>query len=122
ARNRQPQRARRRSRRGRDRRPHRARRRARAAEEARSDRLGRRALSDLDFCRFSGLAGAMAEREKLGFGARLAIGGIAGFVATMAMTSAMRRLHRQLPARERYPLTPREIVDSTLDPPPAVAP
>ena len=64
----------------------------------------------------------MAEPEKLGFGARLAIGGIAGFVATMAMTSAMRRLHRQLPARERYPLTPREIVDSTLDPPPAVAP
>ena len=64
----------------------------------------------------------MAEREKLGFGARLAIGGIAGFVATMAMTSAMRRLHRQLPARERYPLTPREIVDSTLDPPPAAAP
>jgi uncharacterized membrane protein YagU involved in acid resistance len=64
----------------------------------------------------------MAEREKLGLGARLVIGGIAGFVATMAMTSAMRRLHRQLPARERYPLTPREIVDSTLDPPAAAAP
>jgi hypothetical protein len=64
----------------------------------------------------------MAEKEKLGFGARLVIGGIAGFVATMAMTSAMRRLHRQLPARERYPLTPREIVDSTLDPPAAMAP
>lgn len=29
-------------------------------------------------------------------GARLAIGAIAGFVATMALTSAMRRLHRQL--------------------------
>jgi hypothetical protein len=64
----------------------------------------------------------MAEREKLGLGARLVIGGIAGFVATMAMTSAMRRLHRQLPARERYPLTPREIVDSALDPPAAAAP
>jgi hypothetical protein len=64
----------------------------------------------------------MAEKEKLGFGARLVIGGIAGFVATMAMTSAMRRLHRQLPARELYPLTPREIVDSTIAPPPALAP
>lgn len=31
----------------------------------------------------------------------------------MAMTMAMRRLHRRLPAEERYPLTPREIVDST---------
>ena len=64
----------------------------------------------------------MAERDKLGLGARLVIGGIAGFVATLAMTSAMRRLHRRLPARERYPLTPREIVDATLDPPPAAAP
>jgi hypothetical protein len=40
----------------------------------------------------------------------------------MAMTSAMRRLHRKLPAKERYPLTPREIVDATLDPPAAMAP
>jgi uncharacterized membrane protein YagU involved in acid resistance len=45
-------------------------------------------------------------------GSRLLIGGIAGFVGTMAMTSAMRRMHRRLPAKERYPLTPREIVDS----------
>jgi uncharacterized membrane protein YagU involved in acid resistance len=43
---------------------------------------------------------------------RLLIGGIAGFVGTMAMTSAMRRVHRRLPDKERYPLTPREIVDS----------
>jgi uncharacterized membrane protein YagU involved in acid resistance len=64
----------------------------------------------------------MAEREKLGLGARLAIGGIAGFVATMAMTAAMRRLHRRLPAKERYPLTPREIVDSALGPPASAAP
>jgi hypothetical protein len=64
----------------------------------------------------------MAEKEKLGLGARLVIGGIAGFVATMAMTSAMRRLHGLLPARERYPLTPREIVDATIHPPPALAP
>jgi len=60
--------------------------------------------------------------DELGLGARLVIGGIAGFVATMAMTSAMRRLHKRLPARERYPLTPREIVDATLAPPPAIAP
>lgn len=43
---------------------------------------------------------------------RLLVGGIAGFVGTMAMTAAMRRLHRRLPEKERYPLTPREIVDS----------
>src|SRR5438874_11760940 len=28
------------------------------------------------------------------------------------MTAAMRRMHARLPAKERYPLTPREIVDS----------
>lgn len=43
---------------------------------------------------------------------RLLIGGIAGLVGTLAMTAAMRRGHRRLPAEERYPLTPREIVDS----------
>lgn len=42
---------------------------------------------------------------------RLVIGAIAGFVGTMTMTMAMRRLHRPLPDKERYPLTPREIVD-----------
>ena len=52
------------------------------------------------------------EPEELKLGSRLVIGAIAGFVGTMAMTMAMRRLHRQLPAKERYPLTPREIVDS----------
>jgi uncharacterized membrane protein YagU involved in acid resistance len=50
--------------------------------------------------------------EKLSVGSRLIIGGIAGIVGTMAMTAAMRRLHRRLPDAERYPLTPREIVDS----------
>ena len=54
--------------------------------------------------------------------ARLLVGGIAGFVATMAMTAAMRRLHGKLPAKERYPLTPREIIDATLAPPPSHAP
>src|SRR5687768_11916905 len=50
--------------------------------------------------------------DRLKLGSRLLIGGIAGFVGTMAMTAAMRRLHRRLPEEERYPLTPREIVDS----------
>ena len=50
--------------------------------------------------------------DKLGLGSKLLIGGIAGFVGTMAMTAAMRRMHRRLPAGERYPLTPREIIDS----------
>src|SRR5690349_14929545 len=54
-------------------------------------------------------------KDDLGFGSRLLIGGIAGFVGTMAMTAAMRRLHQKLPARERYPLPPREIVDSTAE-------
>ncbi len=50
--------------------------------------------------------------DRLKLGSRLLIGGIAGFVGTMAMTAAMRRLHRRLPEEERYPLTPREIIDS----------
>jgi hypothetical protein len=50
--------------------------------------------------------------DRLKLRSRLLIGGIAGFVGTMAMTAAMRRIHRRLPAKERYPLTPREIVDS----------
>jgi uncharacterized membrane protein YagU involved in acid resistance len=50
--------------------------------------------------------------EKLRLGTKLLIGGIAGFAGTLAMTAAMRRMHRRLPAKERYPLTPREIVDS----------
>ncbi len=55
------------------------------------------------------------KEEKLGLGSRLLVGAIAGFVGTMAMTSAMRRLHQKLPERERYPLTPREIIDSTAE-------
>ena len=53
--------------------------------------------------------------EKLKLSSRLVIGAIAGFAGTLAMTSAMRRLHQRLPAKERYPLTPREIVDSTAE-------
>lgn len=40
----------------------------------------------------------------------------------MAMTAAMRRLHARLPAKERYPLPPREIVDAAAAPPAAAAP
>jgi hypothetical protein len=52
----------------------------------------------------------------LKLGSRLIIGAIAGTIGTMAMTSAMRRLHQRLPDEERYPLTPREIIDSAIDP------
>lgn len=44
------------------------------------------------------------------------IGAIAGFVATAVMTSAMRRMHGRLPARERYPLPPREITETLVEP------
>ena len=46
---------------------------------------------------------------------RLLIGAIAGFVGTMAMTAAMRRMHEKLPPKESYPLTPREIIDSMAE-------
>jgi uncharacterized membrane protein YagU involved in acid resistance len=52
-------------------------------------------------------------KDGLKFGSRLLIGAIAGFVGTMAMTAAMRRMHKRLPAKDSYPLPPREIVDST---------
>ncbi len=64
----------------------------------------------------------MSKDNDLGLGARLLIGGIAGFVATMAMTSTMRHLHARLPRKERYPLPPREIVEEVLEPPRAAAP
>jgi hypothetical protein len=54
-------------------------------------------------------------RNELGLGSRVLIGGIAGFAATLAMTSAMARLHRRLPRHEQYPLTPREIIASGAD-------
>jgi uncharacterized membrane protein YagU involved in acid resistance len=55
------------------------------------------------------------KEQELGLGSRLLIGAVAGFVGTMAMTAAMRRLHERLPAEERYPLTPREIIDSVAE-------
>lgn len=55
------------------------------------------------------------KKERIGVGSRMLIGGIAGVVGTLAMTAAMRRMHEKLPAKERYPLTPREIVDSVAE-------
>lgn len=55
------------------------------------------------------MADAVSRKPRLA--SRLVIGAVAGFVGTMAMTGAMRRLHGRLPREQRYPLTPREIVD-----------
>ena len=48
---------------------------------------------------------------------RLLLGALAGLVGTAAMTAAMRALHRRLPAEQRYPLPPREIVQKVLPEP-----
>ena len=45
---------------------------------------------------------------------RLVFGALQDSVATMAMTSFMRRAHRRLPASQNYPLPPREIIDRTI--------
>jgi uncharacterized membrane protein YagU involved in acid resistance len=42
-------------------------------------------------------------------------GALAGFVATIPMTLAMKALHTQLPPGERYPLPPRLIVESAAE-------
>lgn len=41
---------------------------------------------------------------------RLAYGAIAGVAASLTMTTAMRRLHRNLPDDEQYAVPPREII------------
>jgi uncharacterized membrane protein YagU involved in acid resistance len=43
-------------------------------------------------------------------------GAVAGFLATIPMTLAMRELHRRLPSKERYPLPPRLITEQVLGP------
>lgn len=48
---------------------------------------------------------------RLSLGTRLLLGGIAGFVATLPMSMVVRLAHRRLPARERYPAPPRELID-----------
>ena len=47
---------------------------------------------------------------------RLLIGALGGIAGTVAMTVAMRSLHRRLPAAERSPLPPREIIESMAMP------
>jgi hypothetical protein len=42
--------------------------------------------------------------------ARLTLGALGGFTATLPMTAVMRRMHERLPKAERYPLPPRQIV------------
>lgn len=49
------------------------------------------------------------------YGSRLLYGSLAGTAATILMTGTMRRLHEALPETERYPLPPRELVDSVTD-------
>src|SRR5690606_33139906 len=48
---------------------------------------------------------------------RALLGAIGGVVGTFAMTAAMRAMHRRLPAEQRYPLPPREIVEGGLPEP-----
>jgi len=45
---------------------------------------------------------------------RILLGALAGIAATCAMTATARAMHRRLPVVERYPLPPREIVESSL--------
>jgi uncharacterized membrane protein YagU involved in acid resistance len=45
---------------------------------------------------------------------RILLGALAGIAATCAMIATARAMHRRLPAVERYPLPPREIVESSL--------
>jgi hypothetical protein len=45
---------------------------------------------------------------------RILKGVLAGICGTIAMTAVMRRLHRRLPSRYRYPLPPREIMEKIV--------
>jgi uncharacterized membrane protein YagU involved in acid resistance len=45
---------------------------------------------------------------------RALIGALGGLAGTFTMTAAMRAMHRRLPAHERYPLPPREIIEGSL--------
>jgi uncharacterized membrane protein YagU involved in acid resistance len=45
----------------------------------------------------------------------LVVGALAGLAATVPMTLFMQRMHQQLPARERYPLPPSEIVEELTE-------
>jgi uncharacterized membrane protein YagU involved in acid resistance len=45
---------------------------------------------------------------------RLLLGALAGIAGTFAMTAAARAMHRRLPAADRNPLPPREIIEGGL--------
>jgi uncharacterized membrane protein YagU involved in acid resistance len=45
---------------------------------------------------------------------RVLLGALAGIAGTFAMTALARAMHRRLPAEERYPLPPREIIEGAL--------
>jgi hypothetical protein len=47
-----------------------------------------------------------------GLSDRTLLAALAGFVATLPMTSAMSRMHARLPRGERYPLPPRELSEN----------
>ena len=51
-------------------------------------------------------------KTKAPLSSRLVYGAIAGFVATAPMTAVMYRMHRRLGRKKRYPLPPREIVET----------
>ena len=53
--------------------------------------------------------------QKATLPAALVIGALAGLAATVPMTLFMQQMHQQLPARERYPLPPSEIVEELTD-------
>jgi uncharacterized membrane protein YagU involved in acid resistance len=62
-------------------------------------------------------SGGRRRNRQPGVAGELLLGALAGLVGTAAMTAAMRALHRRLPARERYPLPPREIIQEVLPKP-----
>src|SRR5688572_7335554 len=49
--------------------------------------------------------------DKKGLAIAIAVGALAGLVATVPMTMAMTRIHRRLPREQRYALPPRIITD-----------
>jgi putative membrane protein len=54
--------------------------------------------------------GYVAEGTRRMATAAIAKGAVAGLLATVPMTLSMELMHRQLPAREQYPLPPSEIM------------
>jgi uncharacterized membrane protein YagU involved in acid resistance len=53
--------------------------------------------------------------QKTSASSALAVGALAGLAATAPMTLFMQHMYQQLPARERYPLPPSEIVEELTE-------